>query len=156
MQGYMCRIPTLGGKSPPGKKGRSSCEGYKKWLCMARHETSLGYWLKHNVRGASINLNKTGKAHDNASTTWYKGVWGIMASIRSRGVWVSCEMSSLVQVINFATEKTWQYPRKSVDISTSKCFFSHGNFFIAIATTPNFPLIQGQCSITIYMSKSSL
>ena len=30
---------------------------------------------------------------------------------------------ALVHVINFATEKTWQYPRISVDIATSKCFF---------------------------------
>ena len=44
---------------------------------------------------------------------------------------------SLVQVINFATEKTWQYPRISMDIATSKCFFCRGNFFVAIATTPN-------------------
>ena len=43
----------------------------------------------------------------------------------------------LVQVINFSTEKTWQYPRISVDIATSKCFFCCGNFFVAIATTPN-------------------
>ena len=26
-------------------------------------------WLKHNVRGADIKLNKAGKAHDNAFTT---------------------------------------------------------------------------------------
>ena len=49
---------------------------------------------------------------------------------------------TLVQVINFATEKTWQYPRISVDIATSKCFFCRGNFFVAIATTPNLPWIQ--------------
>ena len=44
---------------------------------------------------------------------------------------------SLVQVINFATVKTWQYPWKSVDISTSKCFLFRGNYFVAIETTPN-------------------
>ena len=42
-----------------------------------------------------------------------------------------------VHVINFSTEKTWQYPRKSVDIATSKCFLFRGNYFVAIATTPN-------------------
>ena len=42
VQGYMCRILTLGGKSLPGKR-ETSCEGYKKWLCMARNETSSGY-----------------------------------------------------------------------------------------------------------------
>ena len=45
--------------------------------------------------------------------------------------------NTLVQVINFATAKTWQYPRISVDIATFKCFFFRGNFFVAIATTPN-------------------
>ena len=31
-------------------------------------------WLKLNVRGANIKLNKAGKAHDNAITTWNTGV----------------------------------------------------------------------------------
>ena len=39
----MCRIATLGGKSPPSKNKESSCKGYTKWLCVARHETSLSY-----------------------------------------------------------------------------------------------------------------
>ena len=43
MQGYMCRISTLGGKSPPGKKGIKLRRIYKKWLYMAGHETSSGY-----------------------------------------------------------------------------------------------------------------
>ena len=51
MQGYMCRISTLGGKSPPGKR-ESSCEGYKKWLCMARHETSSGYMDEMQCQGS--------------------------------------------------------------------------------------------------------
>ena len=46
-------------------------------------------------------------------------------------------LQALVQVINFATAKTWQYPRKSVDIATSKCFLFRGNYFVAIETTPN-------------------
>ena len=33
--------------------------------------------------------------------------------------------------------KTWQYPRKSMDISTSKCFFFRGNYSVAIEMTPN-------------------
>ena len=68
MQGYMCRISTLGGKSPPGKR-ESSCEGYKNgsaWLDMRR---ARAIWLKCNVRGAGIKINKAGKAHDNAFTT---------------------------------------------------------------------------------------
>ena len=43
MQGHMCRIETLGGKSPLSKNMESSCKGYIKWLCVARHETRLGY-----------------------------------------------------------------------------------------------------------------
>ena len=46
-------------------------------------------------------------------------------------------IEALVHVINFATAKTWQYPRKSMDIATSKCFFFHGNTSVAIETTPN-------------------
>ena len=68
MQGYMCRISTLGGKSPPDKR-ESSCEGYKNgsaWLDMRQ---ARAICLKHNVKGADIKLNKVGKAHHNAFTT---------------------------------------------------------------------------------------
>ena len=51
MQGYMCRIVTLGGKSPPGKNRESSCKGYIKWICMARHETSSGYMVEMQCQG---------------------------------------------------------------------------------------------------------
>ena len=69
MQGYMCRISTLGGKSHLGKKGNQAAKDIKKgsaWLDM-RQDRAI--WLKRNVRGADIKLNKTDKAHDNASTT---------------------------------------------------------------------------------------
>ena len=69
MQGYMCRISTLRGKSPPGKKGNQAAKDIKNgsaWLDMRK---ARSIWLKHNVRGADINLNKAGKAHDNAFTT---------------------------------------------------------------------------------------
>ena len=70
MQGYMCRISTLGGKSPPGKrKGNQAAKDINKgsaWLYMRQ---AWAIWLKRNVRGAGIKLNTTGKAHDNASTT---------------------------------------------------------------------------------------
>ena len=49
MQGYMCRIATLGGKSPPGKIGN---QAYMKWLCMARHETSSGYMADTQSQGS--------------------------------------------------------------------------------------------------------
>ena len=68
MQGYMCRISTLGGKSPPGKreiKLRRMKNG-SAWLDMRQ---ARAIWLKHNVRGAGIKLKKAGKAHDNAFTT---------------------------------------------------------------------------------------
>ena len=75
MQGYMCRISTLGVKPLPVKM-ESSCEGCKNgsaWLDMRQ---ARAIWLKQNVRGAGITLNKTGKAHDNAFTTRYKGIPG--------------------------------------------------------------------------------
>ena len=67
MQGYMCRISTLGGKSPPGKKGIKlrKIKG-SAWLDMRQ---ARAIWLKRNVRGAGIKLNKVGKAHDDAFTT---------------------------------------------------------------------------------------
>ena len=69
MQGYMCRISTLGGKSPPGKKGNQAAKDINNgstWLDMRQDQA---IWLKHNVRRAGIKLNKVGKAHDNAITT---------------------------------------------------------------------------------------
>ena len=69
MQGHMCRMSTLGGKSPPDKKGNQAAKDIKKgsaWLDMRQ---ARAIRLKRNVRGAGIKLNKTGKAHDNAFTT---------------------------------------------------------------------------------------
>ena len=69
MQGYMCRISTLKGKSPLGKKGTQVAKDMKNgsaWLDMRQ---SRAIWLKRNVRGAGIKLNKASKAHDNAFTT---------------------------------------------------------------------------------------
>ena len=68
MQGYMCRIATLGGKSLPDKNRESSYKGYIKWLCMARHETILCYMADTQSREAGIRLNEADKAHDNAIT----------------------------------------------------------------------------------------
>ena len=56
------------GENPHPVKRESRCEGYKDgsaWLDMRQ---ARAIWLKRNVRGASIKLNKIGKAHDNAST----------------------------------------------------------------------------------------
>ena len=69
MQGYMCRISTLRGKSPPGKKGDQAVKDIKNgsaWLDMRQ---ARAIWLKRNVRGVGVKLNKVGKAHDNAFTT---------------------------------------------------------------------------------------
>ena len=69
MQGYMCRISTLGGKSPPGKKVNQAAKDIKKgsaWLDMRQ---ARAIWLKRNVREAGIKLNNTCKAHDNAFRT---------------------------------------------------------------------------------------
>ena len=69
MQGYMCRIATLKGNSPPSKIGNQATKDIKcgsAWLDMRQ---ARAIWLKRNVRGAGIKLNKTGKAHDNSFTT---------------------------------------------------------------------------------------
>ena len=69
MQGYMCRIATLGGKSPPGKIGnqvaKDITDGFG-WLDMRQARV---IWLKLKVKEASVRLKKAGKAHDNAITT---------------------------------------------------------------------------------------
>ena len=52
LQGYMYRIATLEGKSPPGKNRESSCKGYIKWLCMGRHDTILGYMADTQSQGS--------------------------------------------------------------------------------------------------------
>ena len=69
MQGYICRISTLGGKSHPGKKGNQAAKDIKNgsaWLDMRQ---ARAIWLKRNVTGDGIKLNKAGKAHHNAFTT---------------------------------------------------------------------------------------
>ena len=69
MQGYMCRISTLGEKSPPCKKGNQAVKDIKNvsaWIDM-RQAQAIG--LKRNAKGSGIKLNEIGKAHDNASTT---------------------------------------------------------------------------------------
>ena len=69
MQGNMCRISTLGGRSPPGKRVSQVAKDIRNgsaWLDMRQ---ARAIRLKRNVRGAGIKLNKTGKAHENASTT---------------------------------------------------------------------------------------
>ena len=62
------------GENPlPVKKRESSCERYNKGFAWLDMRQARAIWLKRNVRGAGIKLNKTGKAHDNAFTTRYKG-----------------------------------------------------------------------------------
>ena len=69
MQGYMCRIATLRGKSPPGKIRNQAAKDKKDgsaWLDMRQ---ARAMWLKLKVREAGVRLKKAGKAHDNAITT---------------------------------------------------------------------------------------
>ena len=69
MQGHMCRIATLGGSPLWVKIGNQAAKDIQNgsaWLDMRQ---ARAIRLKRNVRGASIKLNKTGKAHENAFTT---------------------------------------------------------------------------------------
>ena len=57
------------GENPLPVKGNQAAKDINEgsaWLDMRQ---ARAIWLKCNVRGAGIKLNKTGKAHDNASTT---------------------------------------------------------------------------------------
>ena len=70
MQGHTCRIATLRGMSPPSENRESSYKGYTKWLCVARHETSLGYMADTQSQGSRHKAQmRQGKAHDNVITT---------------------------------------------------------------------------------------
>ena len=57
------------GGNPLPVKGESSCEGYKNGFAWLDMRQAWAIWLKLNVRGASIKLNKAGKDHDNAFST---------------------------------------------------------------------------------------
>ena len=65
----MCRIVTLGGKSPPSKIGNQAAKDIKygsAWLDMRQ---ARAIWLILKVMEARIRLNEVGKAHDNVITT---------------------------------------------------------------------------------------
>ena len=64
MQGYMCRISTLGGKK--GNQAAKDTKNGSAWLDMRQ---ARAIWLKRNVRGAGIKLFREGKAHDDAFPT---------------------------------------------------------------------------------------
>ena len=51
MQGNMCRITTLGGRSPPGK-GVIKLQRICKRLCLDRHETISGYMAYKSKAGS--------------------------------------------------------------------------------------------------------
>ena len=49
-----------------GNQAAKDIQNGSAWLDMRQ---AWAIWLKHNVRGASIKLNKAGKYHDNAFAT---------------------------------------------------------------------------------------
>ena len=69
MQGYMCKIATLGGNSPPGKIQNQDAKDIKDGSAWQDMRQSRAIWLILKVREASIRLNKVGKSHDNSITT---------------------------------------------------------------------------------------
>ena len=69
MQGYMCRIATLGGKSPPDKIGNQAAKDVKDGSIWLDKRQAWAIWLKLKVREANVRLKKAGKAHDNSITT---------------------------------------------------------------------------------------
>ena len=73
MQGNMCRITALGGKSPPGKNGESSYKRYIKWLCVARNETISGYKGVLETK-ASQNIKRNMRLLRKDMAMLYKGL----------------------------------------------------------------------------------
>ena len=57
-----------GGNSLPVKRNQATkdIKNGSAWLDM---RPARAIWLKRNVKGAGINLNKAGKSHDNAFRT---------------------------------------------------------------------------------------
>ena len=51
MQGSMCKITTLRGRSPPNK-GVIKLQRICKRLCLARHETMSGYMVDNSKLGS--------------------------------------------------------------------------------------------------------
>ena len=61
MEGYMCRIETLRGKSPPDKIGSQAAKDIKygsAWLDMRQAQA---IWMILKIREADIRLNEAGK-----------------------------------------------------------------------------------------------
>ena len=76
MQGSMCRIRTLGGRSPLDK-GRSRCKGYVKGVAWIEMRQAQATCLITQKQGAGVNLNKATKTHEMQSQLdIYKGVPG--------------------------------------------------------------------------------
>ena len=69
MQGYMCRIVTLEGKSPLGKIGNQAAKDIKDGSAWLHMRQARAIWLNLKVREASVRLKKVGNAYDNAITT---------------------------------------------------------------------------------------
>ena len=64
----MCRISTLGGRSPPGKRASQAAKDIQNgsaWLDMRQ---ARAIRMKLKFKEAGIRLNKAGKAHDNIIT----------------------------------------------------------------------------------------
>ena len=69
MQGYMCRIATLG-ESPLlvkiGNQAAKDIQNVSTWLDMRQY---WAIWMILKVREANIRLNEAGKSHENAIPT---------------------------------------------------------------------------------------
>ena len=63
MQGIMCKIRIVGGRSP-SSKGLSSCKGYEKGLSWLGLRQARAAWLMTLKQGAGINLNKASKTYE--------------------------------------------------------------------------------------------
>ena len=57
MQGNMCRIMTLRGRSPPGK-GVINMQRICRRIYLARHETILGYMADNSKSGSRLKAQE--------------------------------------------------------------------------------------------------
>ena len=63
----MCRISTLGGKSPLGKKGNQAAKDIKNGSAGLDMRQAWAIWLKRNVKEADIKLNKDTHVYESST-----------------------------------------------------------------------------------------
>ena len=106
----MCRILTLEGKSPPSKKGDQAVKDIKNGFAWLDMRQARAIWLKRNVRGADIKLNKIGKAWEEHNSA-PKGQRDADSSIVLEQWTIVLLLSKLSHPINVPRGSLYSFPK---------------------------------------------